>query len=256
MSACGSALICMSFLCFLIGVVMFLTRGASAVGRAASGTSQPAGPDAADRRSDPAPTSLTPARSGNSGQSTSGMQDKFASARLGQTVTVKHPERGPIPGKILGSIRYTELWQRTNSPSEPWVPTGNEFTAHWFGNFLIYQWQERLYLLDEYEPLSDQDVQATFMPPAKQFAQSNQTAQVTFAYPPSSWTIADIGKFSVARAEGEGLRLRQGATGRFIHSHDPQNRALVVEDYQSGSGGQDTAWLGWKVGWDDILKIG
>ena len=57
------------------------------------------------------------------------------------------------------------------------------------------------------------------------------------------------------RAEGSGLRLSPGAVGRFIHAMGADNRALVVEDYQSGSGGQDTAWIGWQVMWEDI-KIG
>lgn len=184
------------------------------------------------------------------------MRDRFFNARIGQNITVKHPERGNITGKILGSIRYTELWQRTNAPSEPWVPTGNEYTAHWLGNFMIYEWQDRLYLLDAYDALTDRDIQTSFLPHAKRFAQSDQTAQVSFAYPPASWTIVDIGKFSVSRAEGQGLRLGPGATGRFIHCSGRDNRALVVEDYQSGSGGQDTAWIGWSLSWDDITGVG
>ena len=184
------------------------------------------------------------------------MQDKFFNARLGQTIVVNHPQRGSITGNILGSIHYTELWQTQQGASAPWVPTGNEFAAHWLGNFMIYQWQDRLYLLDEYEPLTDQDIQQSFMPYAKQFAQSNQTAKVVFAWPPASWTIADIGKFRVARAEGSGLRLNQGAEGRFIHATGSDNRALVVEDYQGGAGGMDTAWTGWQITWQDISRIG
>ena len=183
------------------------------------------------------------------------MRDRFFNAQIGQNITVTHPQRGGLTGKILGSIRYTELWQRVNSPSEPWVPTGNEFAAHWLGNFMLYEWQERVYLLDEYDPLSDQDIQTSFLPYAKQFAQSNQTAKVSFAWPPASWTIVDIGKFAVARAEGDGLRLNQGAGGRFIHASGADNRALVVEDYQSGSGGKDTAWTGWQITWDDVKSI-
>lgn len=184
------------------------------------------------------------------------MRDKFFNARLGQNITVNHPQRGPITGKIIGSIRYTELFQRTNAPSEPWVPSGNEYEAHWLGNFMIYEWQDRLSLLDEYEALTDQDIQTNFLPYAKQYAQSDQTAHVTFAWPPASWTIVDIGKFSVAGAQGDGLRLRQAAVGRFIHASGADNRALVVEDYQSGGGGQDTAWTGWSLTWDDIKSIG
>ena len=132
------------------------------------------------------------------------MRDHFFNARLGQNITVNHPQRGEITGKIVGTIRYVELLQRVNSPSEPWVPTGNQYAAHWLGNFLLYEWQDRLYLLDEYEALTDQDVQQHFLPHAKRFAQSDQTAQVSFAWPPASWTIVDIGKFEVAEAQGDG----------------------------------------------------
>jgi hypothetical protein len=183
------------------------------------------------------------------------MQDKFANARLGQTITAQHPQRGPLTGQILGTIHYTELWQRSG-PSSAWEPTGNTFTAHWLGNWMLYEWRGRLYLLDEAVALSDQEVQQNFLPYAKQFAQSNQTAKVTFAWPPASWTIADIGKFRVTRAEGQGLRLNVGAEGRFIHATGAEQRALIVEDYQSGSGGQDTAWIGWQVDWSAVTSIG
>lgn len=184
------------------------------------------------------------------------MQDRYFNAKLGQAVVFEHPQRGAITGKILGSIHYTELWQRANSASEPWVPTGNTFAAHWFGSYLLYEWQSRLYVLDEYEAVSDSDIQTNFLPYAKRFAQSDQTAQVTFAWPPASWTIVDIGKFQVAKADGAGLRLSLGAIGRFIHARGADNRALVVEDYQSGSGGQDTAWTGWELEWPAVTKVG
>ena len=184
-----------------------------------------------------------------------GIRGDFQRARLGQNITFNHPQRGPITGKIVGSIRYTELWQRVKSPSEPWVPTGNEFTAHWLGNFMIYEWKERVFLLDEYEALTDKDIATHFMPYAKRFGESNETADVYFAFPPASWKMADIGKFSVTRAEGAGLRLTQGATGRFIHATGDGGRALVVEDYQSGSGGQDTAWIGYLIEWTDVQKV-
>jgi hypothetical protein len=247
---CGVQLLCLSAFCFMIGGVMYVTRGqrqsvpAGAGRMGAQGVVPP-------RNSKPiqAPPP-TVQRTGNS------MRDRFFNASLGQNITLNHPQRGGVTGKILGSIRYTELWQRVNSPSEPWVPTGNEFAAHWLGNFMVYEWQDRVYVLDEYEPLTDQDIQANFLPYAKQFAQSNQTAKVTFAFPPASWTIVDIGKFVVARADGDGLRLKAGAQGRFIHASGADNRGLVVEDYQSGGGGQDTAWTGWQITWDDVQNIG
>lgn len=185
----------------------------------------------------------------------SGIGGDFQRARIGQNITVNHPQRGPITGKILGTIRYTELWQRVKSPSEPWVPTGNQFTAHWLGNFMIYEWKENLWLLDEYDALTDQDIATHFAPYAKRFGESNETADVYFAFPPASWKMTDLGKFSVQSAEGTGLRLNVGATGRFIHASGDGGRALVVEDYQSGSGGQDTAWIGYSITWDAIQKI-
>ena len=185
----------------------------------------------------------------------SGIQGEFQRARLGQNITVNHPKRGPITGKIIGTIRYTELWQRVKSPSEPWVPTGNQFTAHWLGNFMIYEWKEAVWLLDEYDALTDKDIATNFMPYAKKFGASDETADVIFAYPPATWKITDIGKFSVLGVEGTGLRLSQGATGRFIHCTGDGGRALVVEDYQSGSGGQDTAWIGYSISWADVQKV-
>lgn len=185
-----------------------------------------------------------------------GIRGDFERARIGQNITVNHPQRGTITGKILGTIRYTELWQRVKSPSEPWVPTGNQFTAHWLGNFMIYSWKEDLFLFDQYEALTDKDIATHFAPYAKRYGESNETADVYFAFPPASWKMTDIGKFTVQSAEGTGLRLSTGAMGRFIHGSGDGGRALVVEDYQSGSGGQDTAWIGYSITWEDIKKVG
>jgi hypothetical protein len=189
---------------------------------------------------------------------TSGKPGEFAQARIGQTITYKHPERGGLTGKILGTVKYVELWQRRKAPNEPWVPTGNVFTAHWLGDTLLYEWKGGIWLLDSYDQLTDAEIKSTFLPPAQRFGQSDETEAVSFAYPPASWTITDIGKFRVDRAEGQGLRLSAGATGRFIHSRGNtgnEGRTLVVEDYQDGVGGQDTAWRGWKITWEDMLSI-
>jgi hypothetical protein len=259
-SGLGGFLICLGVLFLIIGGVMAAQRGGqsappgeaderpwrtkpSGLGgpRPSRGPISPAAPGATGR---PPPARVE--RSGNT------MRDAFFRAELGQTVVFDHPQRGPVTGKILGVIHYTELWQRLNKPSEPWVPTGNTFAALWCGSFLLYEWQNRLYALDEYEALSDSDIANTFLPHARRFAQSDQTAQVTFAYPPATWTIVDIGKFEVARADGAGLRLNPGAVGRFIHARGADGRALVVEDYQSGQGGQDTAWIGWEIQWEGV----
>lgn len=251
MSTCGSAVICMSVICFLIGGVMMFTRGAQPAAQRMPVGQRPRRV-VPPRRPSPIANTPPPAvqRTGDT------MQDKFFNARLGQTIVTNHPQRGSLTGQILGTIRYAELWQRVTSPSEPWVTTGNQYAAHWMGNWMLYEWQGRLYLLDEAVALSDQDIQQQFLPYAKQFAQSNQTAKITFAWPPATWTMADIGKFRVERAEGQGLRLTQGAEGRFIHATGADNRALVVEDYQSGGGGQDTAWIGWQIDWEAVTRIG
>ncbi len=245
---CGGPLICLGSLFMLVGAVMWITRRGNASAPAHPNVAgyQKRGvtpPRNAKTQRQPPPTIQ---RTGNT------MRDKFFTAHIGQNIVVKHPERGDITGKIIGSIIYQELWQKVNSPQEPWVATGNQHAAHWLGNFMLYEWQSRLYLLDAYEGLNDQDIQQNFLPYAKRYAQSDQTAKVSFAWPPASWTISDIGKFEVVRAEGDGLRLNVGATGRFIHADGADNRALVVEDYQSGSGGQDTAWTGWKVEWEAV----
>lgn len=120
---------------------------------------------------------------------------------------------------------------------------------------MIYEWKEAVWLLDEYDALTDKDIATQFMPYAKKFGASDETADVYFAYPPATWKITDIGKFSVQQVEGSGLRLGQGAVGRFIHCTGDGGRALVVEDYQSGSGGQDTAWIGYSIKWSDIQKV-
>lgn len=253
----GAIVFCFGFFMFLAGVIGLLNQqrqssgGAAGPYRAQQRVTRYTPPPRAARVLPAVDTSSTGAQ-----PMASGIRGDFQRARLGQNITVNHPQRGPITGKIVGTIRYTELWQRVKSPSEPWVPTGNQFTAHWLGNFMIYEWKEALWLLDEYDALTDKDIATHFAPYAKRFGESNETADVYFAFPPASWKMTDIGKFSVQSAEGTGLRLNVGATGRFIHASGDGGRALVVEDYQSGSGGQDTAWIGYSITWDDVKKIG
>lgn len=173
---------------------------------------------------------------------------KFASVQVGQRLYVPHPVRGEIMAHVIGRILYSELWQRQRTPQSPWVPTGNTFLGFWLeGDMFLLNWQTRTYLLDEAVPLSDADIQRDFLPHARKFAQSDQTAEVLFAYPPAMWRIVDIGKFRVEETSGEGLRFQPGATGRFIHASGDSGRALVVEDYEGGGGGQDTAWIGYLV---------
>jgi hypothetical protein len=170
---------------------------------------------------------------------------RFGDIQVGDRIRVRHPGQGELTLFVIGRILYQELWQQTRSPQSPWVPTGNNFLGFWLeNNLFLLNWQSRLYLLEERVPLSDADIQSEFAPHARKFAQSDQTADVYFAYPPASWHMDDIGKFRVHSTEGEGLLFRPGATGRFIHASGDNQRALVVEDYEGGGGGQDSAWIG------------
>lgn len=246
MEALGALCICWGGICLLVGVGLFLMQSGEKISPrmarvAKTGGGQQTMPIHTEAEGEPMAT---------------GIRGEFQRAQLGQTITVNHPQRGAITGKILGSIQYAELWQRVKSPSEPWMTTGNTFTAHWLGNFMLYEWKDALYILDEYEALTDKDIATHFAPYAKRFGESNETADVYFTFPPASWKMTDIGKFRVQRAQGSGLRLSEGATGRFIHASGDSRRALVVEDYQSGSGGQDTAWIGYSLAWDDLQKVG
>lgn len=174
---------------------------------------------------------------------------------LGGRIRVQHPVRGEMMAHVLGRILYGELWQQTRGAQSPWVPTGNSFYGFWLeGGLFLLNWQARFYLLDESVQLSDAEIQREFLPYARQYAQSDQTAEVIFAYPPASWKIDDIGKFRVDAVEGEGLMFRQGAIGRFIHASGADRRALVLEDYEGGGGGQDTVWTGFMVNEAEINR--
>lgn len=242
MVECAFGLICLGFLFLLVGVIVRVTRGGGVLAtRPAARNRQPARPAAA-------PPTVHP-RTGDS------MQARTFNAQPGQSVTFTHRTRGEITAKILGAIHYAELSQQRRGGNAPWVPTGNAYVALWMGDYMLYEWQSRLYLFDEGQNLTDQQINESFLPYAKQFAQSNQTATVTFAWPPYTWQMVDIGKYRVARAEGVGLRLNLGAEGRFIHARTAEGRALAVEDYQSGSGGLDTVWMGWETTWEAVKAI-
>lgn len=178
---------------------------------------------------------------------------KLASIQIGDRIRVRHPAKGELTLFVDGRILFQELWQTTRSPQAPWVPTGNTYAGFWLEtNIFLLNWQNRLYLLDEAVPLSDADMQSQFMPYARQFAQSDQKADVYFAYPPTSWHIDDIGKFRVNAVEKGGFRLQPGAVARFIHASSNDGHGLVVEDHQGEAPGEDTAWVGWLVKEEEI----
>jgi hypothetical protein len=177
---------------------------------------------------------------------------KLTGISVGQRIKVPHPVKGELTVHVLGRILYDELWQQSRGPQNPWVTTGNRFAGFWLdGEMLLLNWLNRFYLLDTNDPLSDTDIARDFMPHAKKFAQSDQTAAVYFAYPPASWKIDDIGKFQIQSVEGATLHARAGAIGRFIHASGDGGRALVLEDYEGG-GGDDCAWIGYMLKEEDI----
>ncbi|NMB91148.1 MAG: hypothetical protein GYA17_22530 [Chloroflexi bacterium] len=172
---------------------------------------------------------------------------QLGSIQVGQRIKVQHPVQGELSLHVLGRVRFAELWQQNRSPQSPWVRTGNQFAGFWLEtNVLLLNWQTRFYCLDEKVPLNDNDIARDFAPHARKFAQSDQTADVYFAYPPAMWHIDDIGKFEILSVEGEGLPDRAGAVGRFIHASGDNHRALVLEDYEGGSG-QDMVWTGYAL---------
>lgn len=199
----------------------------------------------------PVAASATP-YSGTGGTRMEPELKKLTGINVGQRIKVPHPVKGELTVHVLGRILYNELWQQSRSAQSPWVTTGNRFAGFWLdGEMLLLNWLNRFYLLDTNDPLSDTDIARDFAPHAKKFAQSDQTANVFFAYPPASWKIDDIGKFQIESVEGATLHARAGAIGRFIHASGDGGRALVVEDYEGGSG-EDCAWIGYLLKEEDI----
>lgn len=170
---------------------------------------------------------------------------------IGQRIATQHPIHGLTLAHVIGRVHYIELWQHSRGAQVPWTPTGNTFLGFLLeGGTYLLNWQNRFYLLEGRDELSDADIQRYFQPYARQFAQSDQTADVYFSYPPAMWHIDDIGKFRIGATEGEASLFRPGSVGRFIHASGDGGRALVVEDYESG--GQDTAWNGYLLKEEDI----
>jgi len=258
----GTCFFALAVLFFLIGLVQLFAPDKTAGGlpRQPQGAAPfPSNPQGVQPRQGPAQRPVIapaeqPISSGSRGGSSMTVQP-FNWIQKGQRIRVTHPEQGELTLYVMGQISYEELWQQTRGPQSPWVPTGNVFLGFWLeNNLFLLNWQNRAYLLEERIPLSDADIQRDFAPHAKKFAQSDQTADVYFAYPPASWHIDDIGKFRVQGVEGEGFALSPGATGRFIHSSGDGRRALVLEDYEGGGSGQDTAWIGYQIETDDVKK--
>lgn len=76
--------------------------------------------------------------------------------------------------------------------------------------------------------------------------------RVEFDYEGRCWRIVDIGRLQVIYTEGEGLHVQRGAEARFIYAQSGETH-LLVEDYRSGGGAQDTLWIGVQVQEDEII---
>jgi hypothetical protein len=173
--------------------------------------------------------------------------------QVGQSIQVKHPKQGVLTLSVLRRLYYGELWQEHTGPSVPWTTTGSYFVGlNLQQDMFLLNWQSRFFLLESHSPLNDMAINRDFAPYARQFAASNQTADVRYRYDGATWHIDDIGKFRIEYNDGEGTDISPGSVGRFIHSSNGA-QVLVVEDYQSGgSGGLDTLWRGWSIQRSDI----
>lgn len=178
---------------------------------------------------------------------------KLTGLEVGKSVQVVHPLKGVLAFQVRGRLLFTELWQASRGPNVPWTATGNYFAGFALepAAYLL-NWQDRFYILEERRSLTDMDINRDFVPYARQFSQSDQTAQVDFPFAGTRWRMVDIGRFAIEFEAGEGSHLHKGAVGRFIHAAN-NNQALVVDDFQSGgSGGQDTLWRGFQIKETDI----
>ena len=177
----------------------------------------------------------------------------FGDIQVGQSIRVAHPKQGELRLAVRRRLYYGEMWQEHTGPNVPWTTTGTYFVGLTLERDLfVLNWQSRFFLLDSHSPLTDMDINRDFAPYARQFAASNQTADVRFRYKDLGWHIDDIGKFRIEYCDGDGADVSAGSIGRFIHA-SAGGEALVVEDYQSGgSGGLDTLWRGYLIQSADI----
>jgi hypothetical protein len=177
----------------------------------------------------------------------------FGDIQVGQSVRLTHPKQGVMTLKVVRRLYYGELWQEHMGPNVPWTTTGTYFVGLTLDHdIFLLNWQSRFFLLESHSPLTDMEINQSFAPFARQFAASNQTADVQFKYTGSNWRIDDIGKFRIEYCDGDGAQISPGSVGRFIHASNDRV-VLVVEDYQSGgSGGLDTLWRGFSINKEDI----
>jgi hypothetical protein len=172
---------------------------------------------------------------------------------IGKSVQINHPIKGQQVYQVRGRLLFAELWQASRDPGVPWTPTGNYFAGFALEpEEYLLSWKNRFFLLEEHRSPTDMEINRDFIPYAREFGRSDQTAKIGFSEGGTHWTMMDIGRYSIEFEEGEGLHFHKGAVGRFIHASSG-NRALVLDDFQSGgSGGQDTLWKGFLVQETDI----
>lgn len=177
----------------------------------------------------------------------------FGDLRVGQSIRLSHPKDGELTLAVRRRLFYGELWQEQPGPNVPWTTTGTYYVGLSLDrSIFLLNWQSRFFLLDSSTLLSDKDINRDFAPHARQFAASNQTANISFRYGNATWKIDDIGRFRIEYSEGGTVQISTGSIGRFIHASSGRE-ALVVEDYQSGgSGGLDTLWRGFLIAKSDI----
>lgn len=157
--------------------------------------------------------------------------------------------------RVQGRALIAELWQASRGPNVPWAFTGNLFAGFALdgaAKAYLLNWQNRFYLFEKRQGIDDQHIQRHFLPHARAFGQGDQMSQVEFDYDGRRWRIMDIGRSQVIFTEGAGLHIQRGAEARFIYAQGGEAH-LLVEDYRSGGGAQDTLWKGFQVQEQDII---
>ncbi|GAB4492242.1 MAG: hypothetical protein Fur0016_26180 [Anaerolineales bacterium] len=177
----------------------------------------------------------------------------LAGLQVGAGVRVCLPN-GERDFRVQGRALIAELWQASRGPNIPWTFTGNLFAGFVLdgaARAYLLNWQNRFYLFEKRQSIDDQHIQRYFLPYARAFGQSAQMGKVDFEYEGRRWRIVDIGRSQVIFTEGEGLHIQRGAEARFIYAQSGDTH-LLVEDYRSGGGAQDTLWKGLSVAEQEI----
>ncbi len=178
----------------------------------------------------------------------------LARLQVGSGVRIRLPN-GERDFRVQGRALIGELWQASRGPNVPWTFTGNLFAGFALSGVAqayLLNWQNRFYLFEARQSIDDQHIQRYFLPYARAFGQGNQMNRVEFDYEGRRWQIVDIGRSQVIFTEGEGLHVQRGAEARFIYAQSRETH-LLVEDFRSGGGAQDTLWKGIQVQEQNIL---